>query len=107
LWLSLGSWQSIWPVFGAANQLVAALTLFVLTAWLLSKSQHIKYSLYPALFMLLTTLGALFLQISQFMKGRQYMLASIAAVLVLLALFMVIEVLKVVIRYVRGGSGVR
>ncbi|UCG30588.1 MAG: carbon starvation protein A [candidate division WOR-3 bacterium] len=107
LWLSLGSWQSIWPVFGAANQLVAALTLFVLTTWLLSKSQHIKYSLYPALFMLLTTLGALFLQISQFMKGRQYMLTCIAAVLVLLALFMVIEVMKVVTRYVRGGSGVR
>ncbi len=106
LWLSLGSWQSIWPVFGAANQLVAALTLFVLTTWLLSKSQHIKYSLYPALFMLLTTLGALFLQISQFMKGRQYMLTCIAAVLVLLALFMVIEVMKVVTRYLRGGSGV-
>ena len=43
-----GSWQKFWTLFGASNQLLAALTLLVLTLWL-------KRSGRPALFTLLPT----------------------------------------------------
>jgi carbon starvation protein len=95
LWLSLGSWQSIWPVFGAANQLVAALTLFVITAWLLSRSKPIRYAIYPALFMLVTTVAALIYQLFGFIYQAKIGLSLIAVVLLILTFFMLFEVLRV------------
>lgn len=96
MWLSLGSWQAIWPVFGAANQLVAALSLFVVTAWLLSRSRSIRYTLYPALVMLATTLAALVYQLGQFISQRKIGLATVSVILIVLALFMLSEVIHVV-----------
>jgi carbon starvation protein len=96
LWLSLGSWQSIWPVFGAANQLVASLALFVVTAWLLSRNKRIRNALYPALFMLLTTVAALVYQLLQFFDQGKFGLALVAILLLILSLFMLVEVVQVI-----------
>jgi len=57
-----GGWSVLWPVFAAANQLVAALTLIVLTAYLVGVRKPSKFTLYPAIFMLATTMGALLWQ---------------------------------------------
>jgi carbon starvation protein len=54
-----GKWSVLWPVFAAANQLVAALTLIVLTAYLVGVKKPSRFTLYPAIFMLATTMGAL------------------------------------------------
>jgi carbon starvation protein len=54
-----GKWSVLWPVFASANQLVAALTLIVLTAYLIGVRKPAAYTLYPAVFMLATTMGAL------------------------------------------------
>ncbi len=37
-----GQWNRIWPAFGASNQLIAALALFVLSCWLLAKNKPVK-----------------------------------------------------------------
>ncbi len=98
LWLSLGSWQSIWPVFGAANQLVASLALFVVTAWLLSRNKPVRHVVYPALFMLVTTVAAFLYQLFQFVNQGKYGLAVVAVLLLVLSFFMLLEVIKVVKR---------
>ncbi|MDJ0761553.1 MAG: carbon starvation protein A [Myxococcota bacterium] len=56
---SSGSEQALWPMFGAANQLVAALAMIVVTAYFSQKGKSRGYTLVPAIFMLLTTCGAL------------------------------------------------
>ncbi|MDI6839319.1 MAG: carbon starvation protein A [bacterium] len=96
-WLALGAWQTIWPVFGAANQLVAALTLLVVTAWLLSKGKYIKWTLWPAIFMLLTTVVALVWEVVGFFSGHKVLLGVIACVLIVLACVMIGETLRVVL----------
>jgi carbon starvation protein len=58
-----GQWQRIWPVFGASNQLVAALSLLVVSAWLVQKKGKVWFTLGPSLFMLVTTVGAFLFQI--------------------------------------------
>ncbi len=103
LWLGLGSWQAIWPVFGAANQLVAALTLFVVTAWILSRGWKIKYTLYPGIFMLTTTCAALIYELIKFSRQGKYLLAGIALILLIFAIFMVLEVGRVLI-HKRSGN---
>src|SRR3990170_522606 len=49
----------IWVVFGAANQLMASLALLLITLWLISKGRNYQWTLWPFIFMFITTIGAL------------------------------------------------
>ncbi len=49
----------IWTMFGAANQLMASLALLLVTLWLMSKGKNYQWTLWPFLFMFVTTIGAL------------------------------------------------
>jgi len=91
LWLALGSWTAIWPVFGASNQLIAALVLLVSSVYLLQKRQPTAYTLYPALFMMITTMGALAYEMYLFAQSNNYLLFAIALVLLLLSASMLGE----------------
>jgi carbon starvation protein len=53
-----GTWVYLWQMFGASNQLMAALSLLVATVWLKSEKRNASYALYPMLFMYVTTLFA-------------------------------------------------
>ncbi|NIA07290.1 MAG: carbon starvation protein A [Actinobacteria bacterium] len=91
-YLALWSWKSVWPVFGAANQLVAALALMVVTVLLMKLGKPAKYTFYPAMFMLITTMGALSYQVIwQFIPQRNYLLAAIGVLLIILAAIMTAE----------------
>mgnify|MGYP000999289044 CR=1 FL=1 len=51
---STGNVWTLWQMFGASNQLVAALALIVVTAWLVRHRRPSIYTLIPAVFMLVT-----------------------------------------------------
>jgi carbon starvation protein len=53
-----GTWVYLWQMFGASNQLMAALSLLVVTVWLKSEKRNPSYALYPMIFMYFTTLFA-------------------------------------------------
>ncbi len=53
-----GTWVYLWQLFGAANQLMAALSLLIVTVWLKSQKRNPAYALWPMLFMYITTLAA-------------------------------------------------
>jgi len=53
-----GTWVYLWQMFGASNQLMAALSLLVVTVWLKSEKRNPTYALVPMLFMYVTTLFA-------------------------------------------------
>lgn len=91
---STGGVKTIWPVFGAANQLVAALALVVVSSYLIGVKKPRLYTVLPAIFMLLTTVGALtFTMIGFFKMGSAtgYLLGSVSVVLTALALYIAFE----------------
>jgi carbon starvation protein len=53
-----GTWVYLWQLFGAANQLMAALSLLIVTVWLREQKKNPAYALWPMLFMYVTTLAA-------------------------------------------------
>jgi len=53
-----GTWVYLWQLFGAANQLMAGLSLLVVTVWLKSQKRNPAYALWPMLFMYITTIAA-------------------------------------------------
>jgi len=89
------AWTIIWPVFGSANQLIAALTLIVLTAYLIGIRKPTKYTAIPAVFMTLTTVSILIFQTVKFAADGKYALSVVAFVLLLLALLILRESYKV------------
>jgi carbon starvation protein len=54
-----GSYVEFWTLFGASNQLLAALTLLSITAWLYKARRRIAFTFIPMLFVLTITLWAL------------------------------------------------
>jgi carbon starvation protein len=53
-----GTWVYLWQMFGASNQLMAALSLLVVAVWLRSENRNPSYALVPMIFMYVTTLAA-------------------------------------------------
>jgi carbon starvation protein len=53
-----GTCVYLWQLFGASNQLMAALSLLVVTVWLKSEKRSPHYALWPMLFMYITTIAA-------------------------------------------------
>jgi len=54
-----GGWAKFWALFGASNQLLAALTLITLTVWLRRSGKPFMFVFLPMLFVLVITLWAL------------------------------------------------
>jgi len=100
--LALGNWKAIWPVFGSANQLIAAMVLIIASVYLMTRRRRYLFTAVPALFMLLTTIGALSHETVRFLnppKGSpKLMLAVISVVLICLALFVAGESIGIIIR---------
>lgn len=53
-----GTWVYLWQLFGAANQLLAALALLLVTLWLASIKRNPAYAGIPMVFMYVTTIFA-------------------------------------------------
>ena len=53
-----GTWVYLWQMFGASNQLMAALSLLVVSVWLKSEKRNPTFALAPMIFMYVTTLAA-------------------------------------------------
>jgi carbon starvation protein len=89
-----GTWVKFWTLFGASNQLLAALTLLAITVWLHQRRQQVAFTLVPMLFVLVTTLYALAkLTISNFSGATVDPVAMVngltSAALIALALYLV------------------
>ena len=54
-----GSWIRFWTLFGASNQLLAALTLLSVTMWLKQSGKRVAFTVVPLIFVLVITLWAL------------------------------------------------
>jgi carbon starvation protein len=53
-----GTWVYLWQLFGASNQLMAALSLLLVTIWLSSTRKNPAYAGIPMVFMYVTTIAA-------------------------------------------------
>ncbi|MGI6211749.1 MAG: carbon starvation protein A [Anaerovoracaceae bacterium] len=100
--LGMTGYAKIWPLFGAANQLLAALGLLAVCAWLGSIGRNNKMFYIPMVFMLVVTICSLIQTImAKFASAAQgidptwsYIQAGIAILLVILAVILAITSFK-------------
>jgi carbon starvation protein len=99
-----GTFVYLWQLFGGANQLMAALTLLLVTLWLVSEKKNPTYAFWPMLFMYVTTIAAnlitawnLWVTVAQpnlGIAGRELVVTG-AVLMILIALFLVIAALYI------------
>jgi carbon starvation protein len=78
-------YQKIWPIFGSANQLLAALTLVAVTAWFAQKSIKAYFAAIPAGFMILTTITSLSILLKRYIESKNLTLTITDLLLLFLA----------------------
>jgi len=91
------AWLAIWPIFGASNQLVAALALLTIGVWVAKAlKKNNSFAMIPMWFMLVTTVAALGFLIRDNMayEHPNYTLVIPSIILLVLAVLMVFESLK-------------
>jgi len=86
-----GQSMSIWPVFGSANQLLAALALLALTVYVAFLKEKKLFVMIPALFMFAVTLTSLGTLIYTNLVTNHFILSFISFLLFLLAVLLGIK----------------
>ncbi len=101
--LGLTGYANIWPLFGAANQLLAALGLLAIATWLGKEGRNNKMFYIPMIFMLIVTITSLCFTIKTNLAGIAaggvgvawcYVRGIIAALLVVLAIILAVDSIK-------------
>lgn len=100
-----GGYKIIWPVFGASNQLIATLALFVITVYFIGYKAKKLFTLIPAIFMLIVSESALFYQmIWVYPQKNNWLLSGISCALFLLGVFVAFESLKKIFQLKRKNA---
>ena len=81
----------IWPLFGTTNQLLAGLTLLVLSVFLMKLGRRSRFTLIPFLFLITMATWALLVQLRQFWEREQYFLVFLDLVILVATIFVVLE----------------
>lgn len=84
-------WKIVWPVFGASNQLLAALSLTGITVWLRVTRRNWWVTAIPAAFMIVITMNSLvYLMVKKMTRGELFDPVTITVCLLLiLAVFFI------------------
>jgi carbon starvation protein len=84
----------LWPLFGATNQMLACLTLIVISIYLLKTKPNNKYYLcfgIPAIFLAIITSIGIINNIQNFMFMRNYFLTTVGCILFICQIWIIIE----------------
>lgn len=105
--LGLTGYANVWPLFGAANQLLAALGLLAVATWLGKAGKNNKMFFIPMAFMLVVTITSLFFTLKSnalgIMAGAEgvawcYVRAILAALLIILAVILAVDGVRTIVK---------
>ncbi|WP_340152738.1 carbon starvation protein A [uncultured Marivirga sp.] len=90
IFLLSGEFTTLWPIFGSANQLLAALALLAVSVWLIKSGKKAGFLLIPMFFMFVVTLSSLFVLAFQNFENGIYSISIISGLLFVLAIVLLV-----------------
>jgi carbon starvation protein len=94
---------ALWQLFGSTNQLLAGLALLVVSLYLIQRRRISLPYLLPMVFMMISTLAAMSIQLAEFFAQGQYLLAVVGCCITLIAIWLVVEAAVALLRYRHEG----
>ena len=86
----------LWPIFGASNQMLAALTFMVLTLYFWQRKKPVLPLLIPMFFIMVITFTSLIMKIQSFYAQGNFLLLCINFFMLGLIIWMIIEGILIV-----------
>jgi carbon starvation protein len=110
VYLAIGGYAKIWPLFGAANQLLAGLALLAVAAWLGNIGKNNKMFIIPMIFMLIATITSLSITFFQRLmaitsgtvNSGNVLQTIFAALLVFLSVTLIVEGVQTFAKQAKG-----
>ena len=94
----------IWPMFGSTNQILAGLTLLVITVMLIKLGRPAKYTMIPMIFVLITSSWAALIKLKEFYDAGNWLLVTIDLVVVITTFMVILEAASVISRFERQAQ---
>ena len=94
----------LWPLFGSTNQLLAGLTLLVLTVLLMKLGRPAWYTMAPMLFVLVMSFSAGVVTLNQLFAAGNYLLVGIGAIVLGTSILVMLEAASVIVSLRNGES---
>lgn len=109
----VAAWRLFWSVFGASNQLLAALALIGVTVWVRKTSKNPKawyFTFWPAVFMFIMSVWSLIreivVRIAKNPQGSEWVIPGIAAIYLILAVWLAVETILTIVSGKDGADAV-
>ena len=83
----------LWPLFGTTNQLTGAMTLLVITLFLLSLKRKVWVTIVPLMFLLVMTTWAMVLNLIDYWTNETWLLLGVGGLIFILVLWLAFEAL--------------
>ena len=94
----------IWPLFGSTNQILAGLTLLVITVMLIKLGRPARYTMLPMIFVLITSSWAALIKLVEFYEARNWLLVVIDVVVVITTFMVILEAASVISKFRRDNT---
>jgi carbon starvation protein len=94
----------IWPLFGSTNQILAGLTLLVISVMLIKLGRPAKYTMFPMIFVLITSSWAALIKLVEFYEAKNWLLLTIDVVVVITTFLVILEAASVISKFRRESQ---
>jgi len=91
----------IWPLFGSTNQILAGLTLLVISVMLIKYGRPARYTMLPMIFVLITSSWAALIKLKEFYDAGNWLLVTIDLVVVVTTFMVILEAASVISKFRR------
>jgi len=106
LWLAFGAGGAsgsgglvIWPLFGSTNQILAGMTLLVISVMLIKLGRPARYAMLPMIFVLTTSCWAAVLKLIEFYQSQNWLLLGIDVIVLLISVLVILEAASVISKF--------
>lgn len=90
---------AIWPLFGSTNQILAGLTLLVISVMLIKLGRPARYTLVPMIFVLITSSWAAVIKLVEWYQAKNWLLVTIDLVVLIVSVLVILEAASAVSRH--------
>ncbi|MEQ8207499.1 MAG: carbon starvation protein A [Woeseia sp.] len=94
----------IWPLFGSTNQVLAGLTLLVLSVMLIKLGRPARYTLIPMVFVMITSCWAALIKLKEFWLAENWLLVTIDLIVLITSLLVILEAASVIAKFRSDSS---
>lgn len=86
----------IWPLFGATNQILASLTLLVISVFLIKLGRPAKFTLIPMVFIIIAAFWAGCIQLISYVKDENWLLVGLDLMVLAVSILVMLEAISVI-----------